>query len=268
MPLRAAAAIVPATLVVAAPDSKNKTRADYVVSTGSTSAQTVINQAINALPAVGGKVVLLEGTYIVDGSIVLPSNVHLKLLKGATVKLKDGFDADIYIIKNADTTNGNTNIAVTGPGVIDGNKASQAVGVQHGICLTKVTGSKIVGLRVKDCKTQGIVVYNSANQNRIARNLAEGNDISGIAVDTCSGNVVIGNTCLNNGSFGISLYSATENSVTGNFCQGNAYGIRLSTGSLRNTVSGNVSKGNVYYGIYFYDSSDNTLTGNTAQGNG
>ena len=86
-----------ATLVVAASDSsvKANTAADYVCD--GTSDQTEINDAISALPAGGGKIVLLEGTYnINDKIIVSKANVTIQGMgMGATVIQRgpgDGID--------------------------------------------------------------------------------------------------------------------------------------------------------------------------------
>jgi len=71
-------AIVPVTFVIAKDGSSLDTsRADYVCSAGSTSDQITINQAISDLPAVGGKIALLEGTYNIDNSILPDSNVEI-----------------------------------------------------------------------------------------------------------------------------------------------------------------------------------------------
>lgn len=80
-----------ATFVIADEStSLNYKRADYVVPAGSTSAQTVIQEAIDALPADGGKVLLLDGTYIVDGPIHLPDMAVLEGQGANTViKLRD-----------------------------------------------------------------------------------------------------------------------------------------------------------------------------------
>jgi len=64
------------TLIVAANDSKDKTRADYVCD-GSAD-QVQINTAITDLPATGGQVLLLDGLYKTSGTInVNKSNVTL-----------------------------------------------------------------------------------------------------------------------------------------------------------------------------------------------
>ena len=65
------------TLIVSASDSKqsSKDQSDYLC-TGSKD-QTTINNAINNLPSGGGEVRLMEGTYWVDGAVLLPDNVTL-----------------------------------------------------------------------------------------------------------------------------------------------------------------------------------------------
>jgi len=71
----AGAAIVPATFVVAASDSEDLTRADYVCD--GTADEVQINAAIAALPATGGSVFLLEGTYDIATSIIPADNVAI-----------------------------------------------------------------------------------------------------------------------------------------------------------------------------------------------
>lgn len=62
----------PVTLIVAANNSKYKTRADYECD--GTADQAEINQAILDLPAGGGKIVLLDGTFNLLASIILQKN--------------------------------------------------------------------------------------------------------------------------------------------------------------------------------------------------
>lgn len=59
----------PTTITIACSTSKHKNTADYCC-TG-TNDQTVIQQAIDALPSTGGKIVLLEGTYNISGQITV-----------------------------------------------------------------------------------------------------------------------------------------------------------------------------------------------------
>lgn len=65
------------TLVIAAYNSKDKLRADYVCD--GVGDQVEINQAINDLPTSGGKIILLEGNYNLSASInITKSNVTIE----------------------------------------------------------------------------------------------------------------------------------------------------------------------------------------------
>lgn len=57
----------PTTITISSSTSKHMLTADYYCS--GTNDQTVINNAISALPSTGGKIVLLEGTYNISGQI-------------------------------------------------------------------------------------------------------------------------------------------------------------------------------------------------------
>ena len=76
IPAAGGAAIVPATLVVAASDSLDPSRADYICDGVADEVQ--INQAYSDLPAAGGKVVLLEGNFSINAPITPLSNSVLK----------------------------------------------------------------------------------------------------------------------------------------------------------------------------------------------
>lgn len=83
------------TLIIAqAGSSNNTTRADIIVPSGYTSAQKVIDVAVNDnLPSSGGSISLAEGTYTVDASLAITSkdNITIKGQGANTVlKLKDG----------------------------------------------------------------------------------------------------------------------------------------------------------------------------------
>lgn len=89
-----------ATYVVAANNTKNKDKADFTVPDGSTSAQSTINQAINALPASGGRVLLLDGTYIINGSIQLAgSKVTIEGMgAGTEIMIASGTNASFPMV--------------------------------------------------------------------------------------------------------------------------------------------------------------------------
>ena len=89
-----------ATFIIADGSTTNNIKqANYVVPTGSTSAQIIINNAINSLPTNGGKIVLLEGTYL-DSPIFLTNNTTIE---GQGQKFKLGspeFKKEYLILNN------------------------------------------------------------------------------------------------------------------------------------------------------------------------
>jgi hypothetical protein len=145
-----------ATIVVAASDSseKSKAQADYVCD--GTNDEVEIQAAITALPVVGGKVYLCEGNYLKGAAagITVPSNVELELNNAAIIKLADGINADACIFTNADQTGGNSNIIISG-GTLEGNEENQTAGSMYGINFVKVTNSKI------DCWIKGFRSYDA-----------------------------------------------------------------------------------------------------------
>jgi len=198
-----------------------------------TADQVEINNAITALPATGGEIVILDGTYNITAKInVTKNNVSIRGNGNATI-LKRMFNS------------------------------SAREGV---ITLTSRSGCKIANLQVDGNKTSynnsynyGIYLVSSSN-NTVACNTCN-NSNSGINIsDSSSNNTITGNTC-NNNSYGIYLYASSNNTVTGNIVNNNSYGIYL-TSSSNNTVTGNIVNNNSY-GIYLYASSNNTVTGNT-----
>lgn len=92
----------PATIVVAASNSttRGKTRADYTC-TG-TGDQATIQTAISALPATGGCIILLEGTYNLSGGISLIANTLLQGQGRSTIlKLANGTSGNTRLISGA-----------------------------------------------------------------------------------------------------------------------------------------------------------------------
>lgn len=278
--------------------SNNVKNADYVVPVGSTSAQTVINEAINALPADGGKVLLLEGTYVVDGPIVVHDNVALEGQgKNTVIKLKDGVPSAVNIIANSDTVNGNANLSILSL-TIDANNSNNATTNNNGIYFEKVTESTMFSVTIRNayngiylvlsdensvlnalitgCKFAGTYLggccHNSLTGNFVQYNNCNGLSIysHGISPKILSiGNIVNGNNISNNG---ITMLGATgmvlrgqETTVMGNVVQGNSSaGIDLS--GEKNTVSNNICKLNGDEGIYF-GGSDNIVSNNICSEN-
>ena len=288
-----------ATYIIADGSTSNNVKnADYVVPVGSTSAQTVINEAINALPADGGKVLLLEGTYVVDGAIVIPDNVALEGQgKNTVIKLKDGVPSAVNIIANSDAVNGNANLSILSL-TIDANNANNATTNNNGIYFQKVTESTMFSVTIRNAHNGIYLILSDENSvlsalitgckfagtylggcchNSLTGNFIQYNNCNGLSIYTHGispkilsiGNIVNGNNISNNG---ITMLGATgmvlrgqETTVMGNVVQGNSSaGIDLS--GEKNTVSNNVCKLNGDEGIYF-GGSDNIVSNNICSEN-
>ena len=201
-----------------------------------TADQVEINNAITALPATGGEIVILDGTYNITAKIdVTKDNVSIRGNGNSTI-LKRMFDSSVK------------------EGVIT---------------LTSRSGCKISNLQVDGNKVSyanntynyGIYLYESSN-NTITGNTCNNNG-TGIYLGTSSNNTITGNTCNNTYNNGIYLYTSSNNTITGNTSNSNtSAGIYLGTSSKNNTITGNTCNNNGT-GIYLYESSNNTITGNT-----
>ncbi|MEG1500857.1 MAG: hypothetical protein RR396_02775, partial [Clostridiales bacterium] len=95
-----------ATIVVAANDSLHKDGADFICS--GTSDQIKIQQALNALPVGGGKVVFLEGTYLLDrvNATMISSKAFLINCQKAHTYLQGmGSNTVFKLVNNSSLTN-------------------------------------------------------------------------------------------------------------------------------------------------------------------
>lgn len=276
----------PATLIIAdGSTSHNANRADYVVPVGATNADVTINQAIAALPATGGKIVLLDGTFQTSGEITPPSNVTIAGQGGSTI-IK-GSSAIIGGVINA-YNQANVVVAdlvVNANGALDGVSFGGAsggaiinttvFGAADGIFLSNSDGLTIYGCTVYNCTT-GIYASNVSN-SKIFTNTTYNNSqigIQAVVVAGTSNNLSItGNTCYGNTQYGINVSGdigttyISSVTVAGNTCFSNQYGITLYYAESC-AVSGNTSNGNVGVGIFLFECLNSSVSGNTCQGNG
>lgn len=87
-----------ATKVIAANDSADKDKADYVCD-GSHDEMQII-QAINDLPSCGGRILLLEGTYNIEGTININKDRVVIEGQGVCTVLKTTHDIHFFVINN------------------------------------------------------------------------------------------------------------------------------------------------------------------------
>ncbi len=254
--------------------SLNADGADYV-NTSTTSAQTTINSALTALGSNGGSVYLMEGTYIIDGSISIPNNVTLiGSGSGTVIKLKNGINADMNAIVATDTTTG-TGVTVTNLR-IDGNKANNSSGTQHGIYFYNMgggfgssarQGAKINTVWMSQLRNYGIMLENSYNtivSDSHVNASSMGLYIKNGAYMTISDNLLQGNT-----TRGIYASPINQSTITGNTLESNSqYGLAIDGTSANNTITGNTITTTGTAGLLLAMANDNTVSGNRFRNNG
>ena len=224
--------------------SKAPDGADYV-NTSTTSAQTVINSALTAAAAAGGgSVYLMEGTYIIDGSINIPDRVTLlgAGVNATTIKLKNAINANINAITNANTSNAvNIRIAQL---TVDGNKANNTSGTQTGIYGNNIGNSTAEGLNVDSLTVQNFRTHglslNSASRSMIKNSTLLSNNGNGIDVNLISASTITQNVIGSNSGTGIAVSLSTNLIISNNTITGNAtQGVYLNFFASANMVTGN-----------------------------
>lgn len=280
----------PATFIIGVEGSSNNIkRADYVVPAGSNTAEITINNAIGDLPDSGGKIVLLDGIYVVDNSIVLPSNVHFEISTGATIQASIVTTKARTIFTNSDKVLGNKDINITGGGIIDGSRLNEDPSSSCiGIYFKTVSFSSVSGMHIKEHSNKAIYFY-ECNNISISNNIIANNDNgvylfnvgnsamvgnvaneNGWAINITGGinNTISGNTCDNNKSKGLEFKDCENSAVTGNTFQ-NSLGLGIMIGiSNNNTFIGNICKKNKGIGIRLDSSNNNIVSGNSCIENG
>lgn len=272
-----------ATVIVAAFDSslQAKAQADFVCD--GVNDHVEIQAAIDVLPATGGEVKLLEGTYNVEATVNLDSYqtlggcgrntilvtttanlIFLGAIGGAFTEKVGIVVADLQIDGGAG--------AISDCGInfyyVDYSTIQNVYSRRHADYGMLIENSDFNTVEGNVCQgnSDGIRLH-ASNNNTITGNNCPGNDYGIRLRDSNSNNTVVGNTCIGN-TDGIQLYGSSDNTVTGNTCQGNgAVGINLTASSDNNTVTGNTCQGSSSHGIILSDSDNNTISGNTLQGN-
>ncbi len=254
-----------ATFVVAASDSVHKFEADYKCN--GTNDHVQVQAAIDSLPATGGEVFLLDGTYNIEVSIALDSFQTLRGTGFNTILTTTTAAVDIITATGGD---GSEKVEIL---VADLCVNGTAGGVDNDVPILweYVDNSKIVNTWIRDNAERGIYL-SYCDFNVIADNICQANTGSSIEFFRSNNNTVTGNTCHANTVAGIYLYESSNNTVVGNTSQGNTgtgSGIKVVTTSNNNTITGNTCQGNGYHGVGLgYSANNNTITGNTCQGNG
>jgi len=226
-----------------------------------------IQAAINALPSTGGKIFLPAGTYSINSTTTIPSNVWIEGAGASSTILYLQNNSNCTVFTNSDHTNGNSNIKISNL-KIDGNKDNNT-GTCHGIWFYNVSNSKIENTYIYNVEDYGIYVYNSSatnyDNNVISNNIIDSN-YRGIQIETSKYNILTNNVIKNNSNRGLVLYGGTFNTASNNIIRNNGDIGLLITGN-NNTITGNIIEHNTKDGIQVL-SSRNTIVGNMVRYNG
>jgi parallel beta-helix repeat protein len=261
-----------ATLLVAASDSLDRTRAQADFICTGVNDHLVIQAALAMLPGGEGEVHLSEGHFYVEDSINLGSNQTIRG-EGRNTILTTTTDGMIFL--SAVGGDGSELVHI----VIADMQIDGATLGDTGIYFEFVDYSFIINVLSQRHQSgigalcSGIYLLNS-DSNTIGASIFEDNDWGcGIYLGACNNNIISDNQCFNNPSWdGIYLVGSHYNIIVGNICYSNCDGISVVSGD-NNIITGNVSHGNVEafglggIGIILDTANSNTITGNISQGN-
>ncbi len=273
----ASADTVGPTLIVAASDSNDTTRADYVCS--GSSDEVTIESAIAALPSGGGTVLLLEGTYTIGdvasgGVDITKSNVSI-IGSGKSTILERGWSSSTTassLIKIGDAGTTAVSGVVIASLAIDGQKATHTGTGNYGIWASyKVTQSRIQNNWVYDCDAVALYLAGASGVNLNSHILVDSNvfwdnDTYGCMLTYTNDSVFSNNITYSNTSSGCVISSSHYNIFCGNASISDGRGYYL-LNSDYNIITGNSATGATSYGVYGSGSEYNTITSNNFYNN-
>ena len=281
-----------ATFVVATSNTLDTTRADYV---GDGVADDVeINAAIAALPALGGRVILLEGDYVTAANIVLPADTTLEgqgrsteitangnavtnaiVINGSGVCIRD---LKVTIGAGCGTAGARPN-AVYAVGqnrlllenlCLYGDKtvgSDGSVARQNGIFFSNVDYSRAINCEATNNQYYGIRLASGSDYNNIEHGIYTGNSKDGLVLDTSDNNKVLSCICNSNTEYGLHLKSADNNLVEGCTCASNTRSGIYTLAASENNYVDNSLKDNGYHGLELLGGTYSIVDGNSAIGN-
>ena len=256
---------------------------DYVGSTQTATVQTFTNTpAANdtyEIQSFNAKILLMEGTYIVDNSILVKSGICLEGMgAGTVIKLKNNITSGVHvefnIIQNSDITNGNSWISIKNLR-IDGNIQFQDAFYTSvmGVYFEKVYNSLISNLLVSNIPYYGGIVFINSLDNKIISCTSNNNNATGIIVSSRS--TVLNNICNGNGYFGMQI-QGNNCTISNNICNYNGEnGLYIYNGDMTPyiaptniAITSNMSSFNQWCGMFLVDISHSNISNNVCNENG
>jgi len=254
-----------------------------------TDASSVIQSAIDALPADGGKIFIKAGTYeLKNGLVINKDKVELEGEgKSSTLRVADGANLTVPIIRVGNGITAREHISIHDL-QIDGNRAGQTAGEKaHGIHLNRVRKSCICRCYIKSTFPRihgggdGIWI-DVPSSIKISDNSFYDVGDRGITVmgeegaDTFAGIIIVNNLFKAGFDRSISVECPTLGKylydviIVGNVCDGNAEGSGIGLDKIRNfVVEGNLCINNARRGLYIKSECyDGLVVGNSFRKNG
>lgn len=253
---------------------------------------TAINAAITAAAAGAGNVLIPKGTFIIDATINLASNVRLRGVGPMSIlQAKANLDTPVILGTSV------SSIAVENF-KINGNQTNQTSTAARGIALTGCTNSYVKWMEVTACYGHAILVYGSSSKVSVVDNyihdtgIADANPPRGIWVLQSSKCIVSRNIVIAANGFGMTFQEAPETIVEDNIIEDstnydgmiiyNCNYITVGGNSIKNvydsgivfeltnyfTCVGNVIQRAGYVGIYLQGSTYGVVKGNNLKDNG
>lgn len=180
-----------------------------------TADQVEINNAITALPATGGEIVILDGTYNITATIdVTKDNVSIKGNGNATI-LKRGWNAtgSPSSVNSPIIFCGRNNCLISNL-AIDGNKGIYTASSNTNISI-EGSNNILTNISANNCASNSVRV--SGDFNKITCNKVIGNSNNSGIYLAGDFNIVFGNECRDN-FYQINLNGANNNIITSNIC--------------------------------------------------
>lgn len=254
-----------ATIVVAASNSRDGGLAQRLCDGSNDNIQ--IQSAIDALPTVGGRVVLLEGNYVLAADLTLPDDVTFEGQGDNTILTFSGTAIANAITMDDNCKVKNMKIVIAAGAGAGGTRpnALYATGKTHMV----VEGVWIVGDTTvtddgSDSRQNGIY-WISPTESKILNCHIDSCDRNGIRITTGNNCLISGNTTNSNTRVGISVESSSYCAISHNSVHDNQTGIFFAAGN-RSTIVGNSVEGNSSVGIYLHTSWNVTVSGNNCYG--
>lgn len=222
--------------------TNDSSKATHIVPTGWTTAEATIMQAMSELPATGGSIVLLDGTFWITVGAVATGSSIVVIGQGSSTILKAAAAhanllTDNYYAVTAQTAITLSTLSLNGNGFLS-----------TGIQLTSTTGATVTNIEITNCSPT----------NSIGLDISLGNTLSS------NNNIINGLTCQNNY---IGMYVLSNNTTISNCQVNNNTSVGIELWGNYNQINNCQINNNGQHGIYAYGGTHNTITGNNAESN-